>query len=425
MKIGMLSYHCSPFSLLGGESAGGMNVYLQELNHALTDAYPAKVDVFTRCHDPKYRGITHINKDVRVIHLKAGPERKMSRRSLFGMLTEFTIQLQEFMQGKSYDVIYSHYWLAGMIGESVRKGLGIPHVFNYHTLEFLKKRALNNHEIFCRILAEKSLACDVDMIISSSQEEKDHLIAEYGLPHKKIAVIYPGVNQKIFFPDRKEYADLEMNRNDTEMVFLYIGRIEPVKGLDNLITAWDLIKKNHPRIYANARLVIIGGGMEDQDFRRNPEMNKLHSIINMKNLQDRITFLGSRAQNKLRYYLTASDALVMPSLYESFGLVVVEALACGTPVIVSRIGKIKSIVKDGKNGFSFLSNNPAALAEAIASFPEKKRQLDSGSRIRSDVINTFSWKKTAAGTYAVLHRLAADKKSFTTRSLPGENLRPV
>ncbi len=425
MRIAMISFHSSPFSLLGGESAGGMSVYLKELSRALTENYPVEADIFTRCQDPKYQGMTQVNDSTRIIHLKAGPERKVSRGSLFKTLKEFTFQLQEFMREGRYDLIYSHYWLSGLVGDSVKKNLGIPHVFNYHTLEFLKKRALNNQQNFCRLLAEKSLAADTDAIISSSHDEKDHLVDEYGLTPLKIAVIYPGVNQRIFFPARMKQADIEMKRRESDLIFLYTGRIEPIKGLNNLIKAWDLIKRHHPRTYEKSRMVIIGGGRVEYDFRKNPEICRLQSLIHEKNLQDRIIFLGSRAQHELRHYFTAADALVMPSLYESFGLVVVEALACGTPVIVSRIGKIKSIVTDGRNGFSFSSNNPSALADSLVSFQENRKRLYSRQRIRSDVVSKFSWQATASRTYTVMRRLSEDREVVTTRSLPGESLQPA
>jgi D-inositol-3-phosphate glycosyltransferase len=425
MKIGVLSFHSSPFSVLGGESVGGMNVYLKELNSALTKNYPCCIDVFTRCQDPKYQGITQVDDAARIIHLKAGPERQMRRESLFKTITEFTYELQKFMHNGNYDLIYSHYWLSGLIGEEVKKSIPIPHVFNYHTLEFLKKRVLQNQQSFCRITAEKSLAEDTDAIISSSQEEKTHLIEEYGLPSSKIKVIYPGVNDKIFFPDRSMRIDQEIKRRESDFIFLYTGRVEPVKGLDNLIEAWHLLKKHHPEMYERARLVIIGGGRRNHDFEKNPEIRKLQSIICRKSLQERIIFLGSRPQRKLRCYFSAADAVIMPSLYESFGLVAVEALACGTPVIVSRIGKIKSIVTNGENGFSCSPDNPEALADSLASFPKKRKHLHSSRRIRTDIIRKFSWENTAAETYALFSRLTGEHEPITTRSLPGESLQPA
>lgn len=426
MRICILSFHCSPFSLPGGNGAGGMNIYLKELTAALTRNYPVEVDIFTRSHKPEHQGITQVDDSTRIIHLPAGPEKPIQGGALVGRVTEFTSRLRKFIRrNHGYDVIYSHYWLSGLIGESLKKALNIPHVFTFHTLEFLKKRALEDKRNFCRILAEQSLAEGADVIISSSDEEKKHLTAEYRLPASKIAVIYPGVNREVFFPERMEKVDREMKRGETDTLYLYAGRIEPIKGLNNLLEAWDLIKKNQPRTYERSRLLVIGGGEPGYDFAENPEMQRLQRCVQEKGLQDRINFLGSRQHQALRTYFTAADALIMPSLYESFGLVVVEALACGTPVIVSRIGKIKSIVRDGENGFSFSPNNPAALADLLVSFPEKRKRLHSGERIRSGIINKFSWPAAAAKTYSVMCGLTHSQKGLIAISSPGESPQPV
>jgi len=429
MNICAISFHCCPFSLLGGDGTGGMNVYLREIC-SVAESFPDnKIDVFTRIQNPRISGIKSFSPQARVIHLKGGPEGPMDRTQLHDSLPEFTDNLESFIirNKEKYDVIYSHYWLSGLVGEKIKRRFGIPLVHIYHTLAFMKKRVLEsvNREHPLRRRSEQHLAQFSDAIICSSGHEMQCLIDEYCIPRSKIKIIYPGVNQTLFTPSDGARTPLKMKRRKGERIFLYVGRIDPVKGLMSVIDALSLLKRDDASLYGLLKLVIIGGGRKDKELRQNKEYDRLQGAIKRDNLNGKIIFLGSKKQNQLRRYYSASDALVVPSLYESFGLVAVEALACGTPVIVSKIGELESLVRERKNGFTFHPNDSASLADSIRHFFSQEIIIEDKQKIRNDVLKRFSWVKTASETYAFLKKIAEERAPFTTIFQPGGTLRPA
>jgi D-inositol-3-phosphate glycosyltransferase len=429
MNICAISFHCCPFSLLGGDGTGGMNVYLREFC-SVTESFPDnKIDVFTRIQNPRIGGIKNFSPQARVIHLKGGPERPMDRTQLYDSLPEFAKNLESFIirNKEKYDVIYSHYWLSGLVGEKIKRRFDIPLVHIYHTLAFMKNRVLEsvNREHPLRLRSEQKLARLSDAIISSSGHEMQCLIDEYSIPRSRIKVIYPGVNQILFTPVDGVSHPVDMKRRKGERILLYVGRIDPVKGLMSVIDALSLLKRDDSSLYGLLKLAIIGGGRKDKELLQNKEYNRLQRAIKKKNLEGKIIFLGSKKQSQLRRYYSASDALVVPSLYESFGLVAVEALACGTPVIVSKIGELGFLVREGKNGFSFHSNDPASLADCFRHFFSREKNIWEKQRIRRDILKNFSWEKTASETYSFLEKVAEEWAPLTTIFQPGGTLRPV
>jgi len=429
MNICAISFHCCPFSLLGGDGTGGMNVYLRELCSVTENFSDTKMDVFTRIQNPRIGGIRSFSPQARVIHLRGGPERPMDRTQLYDSLPEFTNNLESFIirNEEKYDVIYSHYWLSGLAGERIKRTFNLPLVHINHTLAFMKKRVLEsaNREHPLRLRSEQHLAQLSDAIISSSRHEMQCLIDEYSIPRSKIKVVFPGVNQTLFIPVDGVSIPQDMKRRKGERILLYVGRIDPVKGLMSVIDALSLLKRDDTSLYGLLKLVIIGGGRKDKELLQNKEYNRLQGAIKKKNLEEKVVFLGSKKQSQLRRYYSASDALVVPSLYESFGLVAVEALACGTPVIVSKIGELGSLVQEGRNGSSFHSNDPASLADCLKFFFSQEKSIWKKQKIRSDVLKRFSWGKTAQETYAFLKKIAEERAPLTTIFQPGGTLRPV
>jgi D-inositol-3-phosphate glycosyltransferase len=429
MKICAISFHCCPFSLLGGDGTGGMNVYLRELSSALTRFPKVKIDIFTRIQNPKIREIKYLSPQARVVHLRGGPERPMDRTKLYDFLPEFSRNLESFIcqERDSYDHVYSHYWLSGLVGKEVKQKFNLPQVHLYHTLAFLKERALReeSREHKSRIEAERHLAHVSDAIISSSEEEMQSLGDEYGIPSSKGRVIYPGVNKKLFYPLEDRMVLREMRCEKKDKVLLYVGRIDPAKGLMNVIEALGLLKKKDLPLYSQLKLIVIGGGRKKEDFPGNKEFIRIKKSIRENKLTGKVKFLGSKKQSELKKYYSAAEALVMPSLYESFGLVPVEAMACGTPVLVSRIGEMRNIIKEGKNGFSFHPNNPSSLSSCLAHFFSNKESLWNAERIRQNAVKNFSWEKTAKETYSLFKKLSTERASLTTIFQHGESPRPV
>jgi len=402
---------------------------LRELCSALTSFPEVKIDIFTRIQNPKIREIKYLSSQARVVHLRGGPERPMDRTQLYEFLSEFSTNLESFIgqERESYDLVYSHYWLSGLVGEAIKQKFNLPLVHIYHTLAFLKARALReeSREHKSRIEAERHLAYVSDAIISSSEEEMRSLVDEYGIPSSKGRVIHPGVNKKLFYPYEDRTVLREIRAREKDRIILYVGRIDPAKGLMTVIEALELLKKMDLPLYNQLKLIVVGGGRKIEDFPGNKEFMRIKEFIKEKNLTAKVEFLGSKKQSHLHKYYSAAEALVMPSLYESFGLVPVEAMACGTPVLVSRIGEMRRIVQEGKNGFSFPPNNPSSLARYLEHFFSNKESLWNREKIRQNVTKSFSWEKTAEETYSIFRKLRREKAPITTISQPDESLRPV
>jgi D-inositol-3-phosphate glycosyltransferase len=393
-----------------------MNVYLKELSSALSGCPQTQIDIFTRVQSLRLDKVKTVAPNVRVIHLPAGPNCPQDRRLLYDYLPEFADNLEAFIreERRRYDIVYTHYWLSGLVGEYLKQCLDIPLVHTYHTLALLKKRVSGEQEHQSRLLAEQHLSQFSDLIISSSSEEQRSLILEYGIPTSKIKVIYPGVNRKLFQPAHSQMIYEEAGFSEKDQILLYVGRIEPVKGLMTVIDAMGMLNEHKDPLAEKLRLVVIGGGDRDRELSQNREVARIRKTVEEKNLTDKVVFLGSKEQNILKAYYSSADVLIVPSLYESFGLVVVESLACGTPVLVSSVGKMKTIVKEGKNGFSFVPGCPASLAEVIQKFYRRKNFLWQERRIRQDIIDKFSWEKTGKETCRALADVK-NKNLFSTR----------
>lgn len=242
-------------------------------------------------------------------------------------------------------------------------------------------------------------------------------MGEYGVSAQKIKVIYPGVNHNLFYPSRAKTAFQETGFSEEDKILLYVGRVEPIKGLMTIIEAFALLNKSRNPLL---RLIVIGGGKKGSELSYNPEVKRVKAAVETFGLTEKIVFLGSKEQKALKDFYSAADVLIVPSLYESFGLVVVEALACGTPVLVSKVGKMRTIVKEGRNGFSFAPGSPEVLANGIKIFFQKKDLLWEEARIRQDIIDRFSWDKTGRETQRVFAGLKQEKILSTTEFRPDE-----
>lgn len=427
MKICMISFHSCPYSSLGGNGSGGMSVYLRELIAGLVGFPGVSVDIFTRAQDPICVEAKDISPHIRVVQLKGGPETPIDRKGLYEFIPEFAKNLENYIlrRKEAYDIVHSHYWLSGLAGGYIRTKLGIPLVHTYHTLGFMKGRGLQQMEHKCRAISERLIGGVSDVIVSPSVEERESLVEEYGIPPSKAEVVPPGVNPRLFYPSENGNVLEKIGIQSGDFVLLYVGRIEPVKGLRYVIEALEIMKRESPLLFLKTRLLVIGGGHKEEELRENEEVSRIKAQIQGIGLENKVSFLGSIDHSQLRKFYTAADALVVPSLYESFGLVTVEALACGTPIIVSRVGRMKSIVRGGKNGFSFCPDDPASILEAIENLFDRRSKLWSSGAIREDVVRRFSWDKTAEKTFRIFERLQDEARRSKTIFQPDESLPPA
>jgi len=366
----MLSVHTCPLAMLGGKKTGGMNVYVRDLSREL-GRHGLQVDVFTRSQDDCQPRVKHdLGENARVIHIPAGPEQPIPVHEIGNYLDEFVEGVLGFAgaDGLQYDLLHSHYWLSGIVAERLREAWRstIPIVHMFHTLGHMKNRiALDDEQRAApeRLEGEARILDFADRIVVSTPAEEAQLKWLYGADASKFVTLPPGVDLERFHPIPKALAKerLGIPLNDRNIIFA--GRIEPLKGIDTLLQAMALIQERRPAAVENVCVAIIGGDPWSDD--PDDEMARLQALRQELDIHDLVTFLGSRDQDVLPEYYAAAEMVVMPSHYESFGLVALEAMAMGTPVIASEVGGLAFLVRDGETGFHVPSRDPEALAERI------------------------------------------------------------
>jgi D-inositol-3-phosphate glycosyltransferase len=404
LRIAMLSAHSCPVGDLGAKDTGGMSVYIREIARKLGEKGHS-VDVYTRAHDPRDKQVYEIGPNARLIHLRAGEDRSVHKLALYSYLPEFTCNLENFRKqnGLKYDVVFSHYWLSGWAGKLLQQWWQVPHMIMFHTLGAVKNViGVGEAEPQLRLETERDLARTCHLVIAPTEKEKENLILHYGVSPERVSVVPCGVNLELFQPidrrlsrDRLGFAD--------EKIILFVGRIEPLKGIEQLLRAMPYLAKEH-----QSKLVIIGGDKDSQQ-----EIERLKGLSRSLHIQNSITFSGMVKPEQLPYYYSAADVCVIPSYYESFGLVALESLACGTPVVATDVGDLSNIIREGEAGYVIKENDPRILADKIKlvlSRPVSNRETTIG--IRAPMVR-FDWTNIAETLSYECQRLVTEYSALT------------
>jgi len=405
----MISYHTCPLATLGGKDTGGMNVYVRELTRCL-GALDVHVDVFTRSQDEHVPHVLHdLGYGNRVVHVRAGPEIPLGKEEMASHILDFVRGICEFCEAKDlhYDLIHSHYWMSGVAALALKAAWQVPVVHMFHTLGLMKQRVARSPDEIegdYRLQGEKDVLRRADRIVAATPAELAQLQWLYQADTRKIVIIPPGVDISRFYPIPADEAKEVIGVPPCENMLLYVGRIEPLKGIDVLIEALALLQAQNMTVC----LVVIGGDPESAAQTRNAdnaEMERLQAMCQQAGLKNLVTFLGKRSQDSLPYYYSAAEAVVVPSHYESFGMVALEAMACGTPVVASQVGGLAFLVQDGVTGYTVPVDDPQALAVRLADLLQ-----DHGLRSRLgaqavEIAHQYAWENIAARMIQLYRKL--------------------
>ena len=332
-----------------------MNVYVRQLAVALGEM-GMKVDIFTREHSDVTNQVEAIGPNVRVIHIKAGPP-DAPLEDLYALLPEFLEQVNIFREaeGLEYDVVHSHYWLSAWVGRELSQVLEIPHVVTFHTLSMIKMQSRAGEiEQSERSVVETEVIATADRIIAFSPHERDAMARLYAADANKINLVPCGVDLDVFRPLDQKTVRSSLGLNG-EKILLYVGRVEPIKGLDLLVeTAAQMDSEK------GVRMMVVGA-----DVNGDREMDRVKQLAKERDLEDKIEFVGQVDHRDLPLYYNAADVCVVPSYYESFGLVALESMACGTPVVATRVGGLSTIIHHGRTGYLKSWRCPEAFANSV------------------------------------------------------------
>lgn len=403
--IATLMVHSSPLDQAGIGDAGGMNVYVAE-NAKRMAAMGVAVDIFTRRNHEDLPDVVELAPGVTVRHLTAGPVTGVTKEELPRFNEELSNEFLNALQGKpGYDVIHSHYWISGKIGILASKKLGIPLIHTMHTMARVKNLNLaegESAEPEVRVVGETDVVASSSALIANTDAEAASLVSLYGACPDIVHVVTPGVDLYTFTPGSgKLSARALLQIPQDAHVVTFVGRIQPHKGPELLIRATAEMLSHSPHLRAKLVVFIIGGASGNGIG----EVERLKELANWLNLSDVIRFLPPLPRTDLPNWYRAADLVCVPSYSESFGLVALEAQACGTPVIATAVGGLRTAVADGISGVLVDGHDPRAWSSVIARLlvePQRRILLSVGALEHS---SHFGWDATARGTLDIYDRV--------------------
>ncbi len=362
----MISEHASPLSALGGVDSGGQNVYVAQLaRHLARRGY--KVDVFTRRDQAALPEIVEPSDGVRVIHITAGPDAFIRKEEMLPYMDEFTRNLLRFLkrERRRYNLVHANFWMSGLVAADIKRILRIPFVTTFHALGRVRRLYQGKADQFpeARFAIEDRIVLEADAIVAECPQDEQDLIEFYDAAPEKIRMIPAGYDPVEFAPVNKPKAREMLGLDPQERIVLQLGRMVPRKGIETAVRGMARLVQDHG---IAARLVIVGGDSDDPDPQVTPEIGRLQTIAAEEGVADRVTFVGRRNRDLLKYFYSAADVFVTLPWYEPFGMTPLEAMACGTPVIGARVGGVKYSVVHNDTGYLVPPRNPAALAEHLA-----------------------------------------------------------
>lgn len=408
LRVAMISVHTCPLARLGSRETGGMNVYVRELSRNL-GRRGVGVDVFTRRQDEGVDRIVEFGEGARVIHVDAGPARSMDKYDVLQYLPQFLDGVRSFRRDADvdYQVVHSHYWLSSPVATALSAEWGVPLVAMFHTLGKMKNRvsrAGSERENGERIEIERLTMLAGDRLVAASPADRDQMVEFYGALRSKIRVVPGGVDTTTFRPFPSEVARAVLGLGPGKLV-LFVGRIQRLKGIDLLLEAFARLVADGSG-GESPRLMLVGGrDLADRSDPEAVELARLRAVAHNLGLDGLVSFQGAVPHSMLPTFYSAADVVVVPSLYESFGLVALEAMACGVPVVASRVGGLQWTVQDGRSGFLVPRRDPELFAAAIRLILADDALRSSMAREAVEIAASFSWDAVADRTLRIYGEL--------------------
>ena len=397
-RIAVLSVHTSPLDQPGTGDAGGMNVYVVETSKRLADA-GVEVEIFTRATSSALPPTAELTPGVLVRHVTAGPFEGLLKQDLPGQLCAVTAGVMRAEASRPegwYDLIHSHYWLSGQVGWLAKERWNVPLVHTMHTMARVKNRDLaagDSAEPHVRAIGEQQVVDASDRLIANTADEKRDLVELYNADPARIDIVHPGVDLDLFSPTGRSQARQRHGVRADAIVLLFVGRIQPLKAPDLLLEAAAEIIRRDPAIRSRL-VVVICGGPSGTGLDR---PTALADLADSLGITDVVRFEPPSHRESLADWYRAADVSVVPSHSESFGLVAVEAQACGTPVVAAAVGGLVTAVADGVSGVLIPSHDPRAFADAIDQLVRDRArwlELSAGARMHA---SSFGWEGTTSG----------------------------
>ncbi len=404
----MFSVHTSPLDQPGIGDAGGLNVYVTQTALQLARK-GIEVDIFTRATSSAVPAVVPLADGVAVHHVDAGPLQPLPKGDLPAQLCALTsgvLRAESQRPEGWYDLIHSHYWLSGHVGWLATERWRVPLVHTMHTMARVKNShlaGLESPEPSTRVIGEQQIVAIASRLIANTQDEAQDLVTLYAADPAKISVVNPGVDLDVFHPGSNVAARASLGLSPDALVVTFVGRIQPLKAPDVLVRAASDLSREFGR---RLGIVICGGDSGDSGAG----LQELRALAHTLGVSESVTFLQPRPAQDVALLYRASDVVVVPSYSESFGLVALEAQACGVPVVAAAVGGLRTAVRDGISGVLVSGHNPSHWASAIATLlrdePQRRRMADAA------VLHalSFSWEQSTAKLIAAYeHTLASSQ----------------
>jgi D-inositol-3-phosphate glycosyltransferase len=397
--LAIISLHASPVAALGAGENGGMNVYVRAVCGELSQR-GIPTEVFTRRSSPEGPDRVQLAERSWVTRLAVGPPEDIEKARLFDLLPELSDAILDEQRRRrgGYSLVHSHYWLSGWVAARLRDEWSVPWFHTFHTLARVKnERAAEGAmvEPEHRIAVEQAIVRNCDRLIASSAQEADDLVRLYGASRNRVSVVAPGVDLQVFKERPVGALRKRLALGDARVV-VFAGRLERLKGAETVIRAMAILAADRAQP-ERPILLVIGDDSHNgasESATSGGERSRLEALAESLGIRDQVRFMGSVDQPALAGYLSLAAVCVVPSYSESFGLVALEAAACGTPVVAARVGGLPTIVKDGLTGFTLISHEPAQYAERIGRLLADEELRLCFSRRSRLVATQFTWTAT-------------------------------